>query len=528
MGFIPLCFSLLLLLLKACSTHTTAHAWTICEEKDGGGICPTGNTCCAAVSNGSVCISGKVNTLGVYCGVGVGHDGGMTGCGENFTCSVVSDDAGHDTPICKNISPDGASNDPARLPRYQLCQLPATAFQQVYGLFMKKKTSNQGSYLAAYYSSMGSLEQRHERVDTVVISIHGSARNPDDYLCCTNSAFPPHQQDPTSSSILLLAPWFPAPADLPISIYNKNNSNDEPLIWRDKRGDSQDWLPHSWRYGADSTHGNVSAYAVLDALLDRIMEQQPIQFPNLKRIIITGHSAGGQYTQRWALLSSHFLLALNSNNNNNNNANGDDDPVSLRVIVANPKSYAYLDSRRFRADSGTWEVPTHIEIASCPLYNEWEWGLDNITSTSSLPTPYKDHAIQLAGGVAGIVHRYPSRPVVYLSGYLDVLPNGDCMDVYQGPNRRSRSRHYYEYLQTVIYHNDNNKKPIHYRLEVPHVHHDHCLLYQSPEGHIALFGNQSQVATLQKGQEQERQQQQGSLRGRPVWRRYYYNEIHNS
>ena len=176
---------------------------------------------------------------------------------------------------------------------------------------------------------------------------------------------------------------------------------------------------------------------------------------------MAGHSAGGQYVQRWALLSGVQPRRLD-----------------VRTVVANPRSFCFLDDRRFV--NGTFRVPPVDLVAACPDYNAWEWGLDN--TANRLPTPYKDRAIVAAGGTDAVVQRYQTRQVVCLAGELDLDESGNCRAMFQGKSRRERSQHFMASLRYIY------GRPAHHRLVVHGVHHDHCLMFQSPEGRQALFG----------------------------------------
>jgi hypothetical protein len=93
-------------------------------------------------------------------------------------------------------------------------------------------------------------------------------------------------------------------------------------------------------------------------------------------------------------------------------------------------------------------------------------------------------SIAEAGGKDAVVTRYATRDIVYLSGELDVIPNGYyCMERIQGKNRRVRSERFYESLK-IIY----GGRQVHRRLVVRGVHHDHALMFQSLEGREAMFG----------------------------------------
>ena len=120
-------------------------------------------------------------------------------------------------------------------------------------------------------------------------------------------------------------------------------------------------------------------------------------------------SAGGQTLQRWALLSNSPAWNTSS--------------VGIRVVVANPRSYAYLDDRRWLApnpeeqgqnnndDTEIFRRPTANNGIDtyCPWYNHWLWGLED---GGELPCPYRDSAVAQVGSAAAIAKRYASRNVV--------------------------------------------------------------------------------------------------------------------
>jgi len=520
-------------------------AWHTCGNNinngnNSHGICPDGNKCCPLAATTSFssssksslqfCISGK-DQGGDCCrddGDDDNHDNTnynhnttpiLTGCAEGFVCAYHANLHYHD---CAKMDPLDDSL-PDRIPRYKLCSVPPQALQRVYGLPVLKSSdddddndddaeeeeeeeytnndndvndnnnhSNNGTALPqlAYLSTMGALDATdHEtltqqaHVQTIIIVVHGSGMNVDDYLCATSAAIPPPPHGGVSDqhhSVQIVAPWFVASYEQagPVTLYDKPNV--DALRWEDIHGP----IYHTWRYGANAINGNknVSSYAAMDALVDRIRQDAPVRFPRLERIVVAGHSAGGQYTQRWALLSNSWGVA-NHHQSQQKQQQQQRRPIALRAIVANPKSFCFLDNRRFI--NGTFKVPEPADIGNCTEYNHWQWGLEPSggKNTDFLPTPYKDRAIVQAGGVEAMKHRYAARDVVYLAGELDTLPNGNCMARLQGPYRRVRSEHFMASLHRIF------GRPVHHRLVVSGVHHNHALMFQSPEGQMALFGS---------------------------------------
>ena len=176
---------------------------------------------------------------------------------------------------------------------------------------------------------------RHAQVRLAWIFIHGSKRNADDYHCCALASVPTHEQDLDRTTILILSPRFVDRSDGPVSFVNPpvncNNSSTintttttttmsgtsttasssgekagsttasdcstEPLYYA-KKGP----IAHTWRYGADAAKNPISSYKAIDAMVETIAFDT-VRFPNLERIVVAGHSAGGQICHRWALTS---------------------------------------------------------------------------------------------------------------------------------------------------------------------------------------------------------------------------------
>ncbi|WP_271781939.1 hypothetical protein [Aquimarina algiphila] len=184
----------------------------------------------------------------------------------------------------------------------------------------------------------------------------------------------------------------------------------------------------NWRIGNTSLDETtnprterVSSFTFMDSLMIKLSE-----YPNLKTIVLTGHSAGGQYINRYAA-GSPIPDELNARG------------VDVSFIVNNPKTYVYMDNKRkVPGTENTFEVPSGVIIGQCPEYNEYRFGLDD------LPT-YLD-----AIGENVIRNRLPQRKVTYLVGQNDVDTDIDtsniCEAQLQGKNRFDRAHNYFDHL----------------------------------------------------------------------------------
>ena len=228
---------------------------------------------------------------------------GSTGCGQGYVCR---NNAQGDFPHCHLVTPVGSEHPPI-LPRYRLCKVPAKALREVYGLPTDHSSVSASNPQVAYYSSMGAIDAGdsaslalHSRVETVVIVVHGSARNADDYLCCMNSALP-EKDSFANNTIMIVSPWLLTPLDPEVQLISQVKDA-KPLIW------SEDGpIAHTWRYGADALNANFSAYAVVDVLLEQLNNDR-VRFPRLRRVVVAGHSAGGREYE--CVLFNFYFLKL--------------------------------------------------------------------------------------------------------------------------------------------------------------------------------------------------------------------------
>jgi pimeloyl-ACP methyl ester carboxylesterase len=440
---------LLLAFLLRQSLVNRAVAFEACEGDAGRGFCPNGNTCCVISAEGNQTTPGCIpNDLGSF-NATCCHDSAGTGCAVGYYC--VEND------LCLAGS---SIQDPLVqvLPRYKLGL--AQVHPTLYGLPVLENNSD---YKFVYYSSHGDLRELAQSdlfssVRMILIVLHGSGRNADDYFCSSTAAVAQQGYVPPEG-VVLITPRFPSLQDGDLEIVNGGTA----IRW-DDGGD----VSGTWRYGEEATlpsdiDESLSSFRAIDLLLDAI---NVTQLPLLQKVVIVGHSSGGQFVQRWALMTPHWTDSL------------------YRGIVANPSSYAYLTPKRFV--DGQWKLPSD---ASCPNYNQWEHGLDPGGNCSV--SYVRDVVDEL--GVDTLVRRYRSRRMTYLIGSLDVCPiAGDesgwcnshgleitCADMLQGRTRLERHEHFVKSLQTL--------EVPYTRYIIPGVHHDHSLMFNSPEGLRAMF-----------------------------------------
>ncbi|MFN7930793.1 MAG: hypothetical protein U0Y68_23285 [Blastocatellia bacterium] len=247
-----------------------------------------------------------------------------------------------------------------------------------------------------------SLEAANPAITRVLVMVHGAGRDADNYFRTAVAAgFLASALDNT----LIIAPRFAS--------NNGSGCNDKLDANEINWGCNGD----SWRSGALATNAeSVNSYDLVDEILRKVARKN--LFPNLQSIVLSGHSAGGQYMARYVMANTaHDAL-----------------PIPLTYVVSNPSSYAYLDATRPNGE----EFRAYGDGRNCTTYDRWPYGLQNRSGAS---TKLSDEQLK---------KNLTSRAVVYLLSELDTLPlagfDSSCPAMAQGPNRFARGQAYAKYV----------------------------------------------------------------------------------
>ena len=182
-----------------------------------------------------------------------------------------------------------------------------------------------------------------------------------------------------------------------------------------------------WRSGGAAPQNlKVTSFDFMDEILRKIARKEI--FPNLKSIVLAGHSAGGQFMNRYQMSNKvHDTLGL-----------------PIMYVVSNPSSYAYLDPIRPVGDGKEFAKEFRkLSDGSCKTYDRWAYGLQNRSGGYTAGISDEQLKKQLA-----------ARPAVYLLGEIDILPLGgfdsSCPAMAQGPNRRARGEAFARYAEQKL------------------------------------------------------------------------------
>ena len=266
------------------------------------------------------------------------------------------------------------------------------------------------------------LGTRNARIRRALIMVHGTLRNADHYFTtATGAAFLAGALGDT----VVIAPAFHS-ADR--NCTDKLEANE--VSWS-CGGDS-------WRSGgAAASDPKLASFDFVDQILKRLADKT--LFPNLKQVVIAGHSAGGQFVSRYEMANrAHETLG-----------------VAVSYVVANPSSYAWPDATRAlpvedaapAAAVAGWNQETphtkfsfgRFDAAKAPNYDRWPYGLEGRVGGYTANMTDEQLRKQLA-----------ARPTTYLLSQVDTLPlggfDGSPSAMAQGATRRARGEAFVNYL----------------------------------------------------------------------------------
>jgi|GEM_PF-1233475 len=308
-----------------------------------------------------------------------------------------------------------------------------------------------GHPLRVPYFANRPLEGSYLDVTRAIVVICGTLRNANDYYSAVVQAG--QMAGGADAHTLIIAPQFLSEPDI-----DQHHLPSDYLYW----------AYMGWRQGdhsLDSDHNprpaRISSFAVVDTILLRIARQNP----NVSLIVVAGHSAGGQFSNLYA-----------AGNRMEQTITGIDH-IPIHYIVSNPSCYIYFNDERWVRGAGyTFAVPTQEQIAQCPNYNHYKYGLE-------YPNEYMDI------GSDQLIQQYGSRHVVYLLGNADTNPHDfyldtSCMAEMEGAQRLERGTVYWHFIGhfygTGVY--DVQKFAV-----VPGVGHDHFAMFASQCGRFYLY-----------------------------------------
>lgn len=278
-------------------------------------------------------------------------------------------------------------------------------------------------------------------VKRVLIVVHGTLRNADVYFADGRLAV--DEAGAAGAGTLVAAPQFLTRPD---------------IVAFNLPPDTLAWTQEGWKGGDPAlSPAPLSSFSAMDALLEHFSDRT--LYPALTEVVVSGHSAGAQIVQRYAVAGQAETRLVNAG-------------IKVRYVVANPSTYLYFDQRRPSAN-GSFEPAA---TTYCPRVNSWKYGMEKLP------------AYVAQQDLGSIEARYAARKVIYLLGMADTNPythfiDRSCPAMAQGPYRLARGLSYFKYLQGR--HPAALNQSV---VQVPGVGHDGRGMFGSACGQAAIFG----------------------------------------
>lgn len=306
----------------------------------------------------------------------------------------------------------------------------------------------------------------NSQIERAVVVIHGQGRNADGYF---RHALAGAFLADALHNTLVISPRF---------------ASNEGKSCRDNLDANEvGWIclgSDSWRSGGEQATPaakKLNSFDFMDAIVGRLADRNV--FPNLRTIVIAGHSAGGQYVGRYQMTNRiHEQLRVEKN-------------IEVSYVIGNPSSYTYPEALRptrtaipqniSAAAPGFMPAPPakpqpafvqYPDAQGCTNFNSWPYGLENKVGAARAVSNE-----QLKAHLA-------TRPATFLLGELDILPlygfDSSCAAMAQGPTRLARGFAYVRFVNETL-------KSSHSAVWVPACGHDARCMFSAEKALPYLF-----------------------------------------
>ncbi|KXS97308.1 hypothetical protein AC578_10721 [Pseudocercospora eumusae] len=305
------------------------------------------------------------------------------------------------------------------------------------------------------YYSHGSDGNRivEANIQRAVIVLHGLLRDPwnyeNDMLTALAQAHAGNANISTDS-VAVIAPYFTNGADK----YTAYPWTEGLKAGQGSTSNALVWSGSQWSAGANNQYPasstNTSSFFVLDTLISYFDDKT--LFPNLKQIVVAGHSMGAQMAQRYASVST---LQTTS-------------PVTY--WIGNPNSYAWLSTDR------------PLSTAACAKYDNYREGYADYDTYGDAMT-YGSALV--AQGREAIGYNYGQKQIAYARALLDHGDHStDCAASTTGADRHER---FFFFIKAFA---PSCTEPAGVNcdtVDLINVSHDNGQMFNSPAGQARLF-----------------------------------------
>ena len=277
------------------------------------------------------------------------------------------------------------------------------------------------------------LEAKNENITRALIFVHGINRDADNHF---RTALAAAFLAGALNNTVTIAPRFASNSSAP---GNTKGDCRDALAPAEANWICETQRADHWRSGGgEIANDKLTSFDFMDEIIRRLARKDV--FPNLKSIVVAGHSAGGQFVIRYEMA----------------NRVQDSVAVPISYVVSNAAAYAYVDEMRPTATAfpiaaaapGFMRPPPanppppfspYADARNCAGYDSWPYGLKSRVGYASRLTDEE------------LKKQLVARKVTYLLGETDILPVGvfdtSCPAMAQGPTRLARGLAFARYVK---------------------------------------------------------------------------------
>lgn len=251
-------------------------------------------------------------------------------------------------------------------------------------------------------------------------------------------------------TVAVMSPYFPSGSDKAFaypwdeSLKGGRSSNTSALVWSGSQ----------WSAGGDAQYPfaqkkEISSFYVLDEII-KYYDDQSI-FPNMKSIVLVGHSMGGQMLERYAAIGEEL-----------------DTKARLVYWIGNPSSYTWLNDYR------------PMYVADCASYDIYRDGFANFTE---YPMTYGKELV--ASGLDAILMNFQSKQIAWARALQDMGDHSStCGANTTGANRNERFFNFIDWFRPSCPDPEGDNCDT---VDLIDTTHDNGRMFDSPAGQSRIF-----------------------------------------
>lgn len=259
-----------------------------------------------------------------------------------------------------------------------------------------------------------------------------------------------YNENVNRDTVAVIAPYFASGSDkefaYPWDDSQKagRGSNTSALVWRGSQ----------WSAGGDAQYPfksrrSVSAFYVLDEMIKYFDDKE--RFPEMKSIVLVGHSMGGQMLTRYAAVGKDL-----------------DTNARLTHWIGNPSGYTWLNSYR------------PVYTPDCPDYDDYREGYSNY---EDYPMTYNTELV--SEGSEAIIKNFQSKQIAWARALQDMGDHSsNCGANTTGANRNERFFNFVDWFRPSCEDPEGKNCDT---VDLIDTSHNNGFMFNSPAGQSRLF-----------------------------------------